>query len=163
MWGKNLITWTCSTIGTLFTSRLIFWWLMIILSRGCSSLKKSLLYVSTGGFWLPLNSFYYVFFRVQFQTFLKHSGGQVVLKTVILVFPISIIVIKVGDVFLLPYSNIFTQHYEFESEMFRLLSFKFLLMILWQERALGSTKPQFKIIIGWMRKIIMLFTILYIS
>ena len=53
-----------------------------------------------------------------------------VLKTVIFVLPFSIIVIKVGDVFLLPYSNIFTQHYEFESEMFRLLSFKFLLMIL---------------------------------
>ena len=53
-----------------------------------------------------------------------------VLKTVIFVFPISIIVIKVGDVFLLPYSNISTQHYEIENEMFRLLSFKFLLMIL---------------------------------
>ena len=61
---------------------------------------------------------------------IKHSGRQVVLKTVILVFPINIIVIKVGDVLLLPYSNIFPQHYEFESEMFRLLSFKFLLMIL---------------------------------
>ena len=53
-----------------------------------------------------------------------------VLETVILVFSISIIVIKVGDVFLLLYSNILTQHYEIESEMFRLLSFKFLLMIL---------------------------------
>ena len=50
-----------------------------------------------------------------------------VLKTVIFVFPVSIIVIKVGDVFLLPYSNIFTQQNEIENEMFLLLSFKFLL------------------------------------
>ena len=52
---------------------------------------------------------------------------------------------------------------KFENEMFRLLSFKFLLMILWQEGGLGSTELQFKIIIGWMRKIIMLLTLLYIS
>ena len=51
-----------------------------------------------------------------------------VLKTVIFVSPISIIVIKVGDVFLLPNSNIFTQQYEIENEMSRLLSFKFVLM-----------------------------------
>ena len=126
-------------------------------SSGDISLQKSLLYVSTGGFWLPLNSFYYISFRQQFQTVRRHSGGQVVLKTVIFVFPISIIVIKVGDVFLLPYSNISTQHYEIENEMFRLLSFKFLLMILWQERALWLTKQQFKIIIGWIRKIIMIY------
>ena len=43
-----------------------------------------------------------------------------VLKTVIFVLPISIIAIKVGDVFVLPYSKIFTQHYEIENEMFRL-------------------------------------------
>ena len=84
------------------------------------SLEKSLLYVSTVGFWLPLNFFYYIFFRQQFQTFPKQSGWQVVLKTVIFVLPISIIAIKVGDVFVLPYSNIFTQHYKIENEMFRL-------------------------------------------
>ena len=89
-------------------------------SSGDSSLEKNLLYVSTGGFWLPLKFFYYIFFRQQFQTFSKHSGGQVVLKTVIFVLPISIIAIKVGDVFVLPYSIIFAQHYEIESEMFRL-------------------------------------------
>ena len=126
-------------------------------SSGDISLQKSLLYVSTGGFWLPLNFFYYIFSGQQFQIFPKHSGGQVVLKTVIFVFPISIIVIKVGDVFLLPYSNISTQHYEIENKMFRLLSFKFLLMILWQEGALWPTKQQFKIIIGWIRKIIMIY------
>ena len=43
-----------------------------------------------------------------------------VLKTVIFVLPISIIAIKVGDVFVLPYSNIFTRHYDIENEMFRL-------------------------------------------
>ena len=68
-----------------------------------------------------------------------------VLKTVIFVLPISIIVIKVGDVFLLPYSNNFTQQYEIENELFRLSSFNFLLLIpfngsvLRQEVALGST------------------------
>ena len=86
-----------------------------------------------------------------------------VLEKGIFVLPISIIVIKVGDVFLLPYSNIFTQLYEIENEVFRLSSFKFLSMILWQEGALGSTKLQLKIIIGWTRKIIMLLTLLYIS
>ena len=96
-------------------------------SSGDISLQKSLIYVYTGGFWLPLNFFYCIFFRQQFQTFPKHSGGQVVLKTVIFVFPVSIIVIKVGDVFLLQYSNIFTQQNEIENEMFLLLSFKFLL------------------------------------
>ena len=102
-------------------------------SSGDISLQKSLLYVSSGGFWLPFNSFYCTFFRQQFQTFPKHSGGQVVLKTVIFIFSISIIVIKVGDVFVLPYSNIFTQRFEIENEMFRLLRFKSLLLILWQE------------------------------
>ena len=54
-----------------------------------------------------------------------------VLKTVIFVLAISIIVIKVGDVSLLPYSNVFRQQYEIENELFcLLLSFKFLLMIL---------------------------------
>ena len=89
-----------------------------------ASLQKSLLYVLTGGFWLPLNSSYYVFLRQQFQTFPKRSGGQVVLETVVFVLPIGIIVVKMGDVFLLPYSNICTQQYEVENEMFRLLSFK---------------------------------------
>ena len=72
-----------------------------------------------------------------------------VLETVIFLLAISIIVIKVGDVFLLPYSKIFAQQYENENEMFNLLSFRFLLMILWQEGGLGSTELQFKIIIGW--------------
>ena len=84
------------------------------------SLEERLLSVSTGGFWLPLNFFYYIFFRQQFQTFPKRAGGQVILKKVIFVLPISIIAIKVGDVFVLPYSNIFTQHFEIENEMFRL-------------------------------------------
>ena len=53
-----------------------------------------------------------------------------VLKMVILVLPISIIRIKVGDVFLSLYSNIFTQRFEIENEMFRLLRFKYLLLIL---------------------------------
>ena len=53
-----------------------------------------------------------------------------VLETVIFLLAISIIVIKVGDVFLLPYSKIFAQQYENENEMFNLLSFRFLLMIL---------------------------------
>ena len=65
--------------------------------------------------------------------------------------------------FFYPNSNIFTLQYEIENEMFRLLSFKFFLMIFWQEGALGSTKLQIKIIIGWIRKIIMLLTLLYIS
>ena len=65
--------------------------------------------------------------------------------------------------FFYPNSNIFTQQYEIENEMFRLLGFKFLLMNLWQEGALGPTTLQFKIIIGWIRKIIMLLTLLYIS
>ena len=65
--------------------------------------------------------------------------------------------------FFYPNSNIFMQKYDIENEMFRLLSFKFLLMILWQESDLGSTKLQFKIIIGWIREIIMLITLLYIS
>ena len=44
-----------------------------------------------------------------------------VLETVIFVLPIAINVIKVGNVFLLPYSNIFTQQHEIENEMFLLL------------------------------------------
>ena len=43
-----------------------------------------------------------------------------VLEMVIFVLPIGIIVIQVGNVFLLPYSNIFTRQYEIENEMFRL-------------------------------------------
>ena len=42
------------------------------------------------------------------------------LKSVV-VLPIGIIVIQVGTVFLLPYSNIFTRQYEIENEMFRKL------------------------------------------
>ena len=143
MWEKNLITFTCSTIQHSFHFEID---LLVTYHyrRACFMFR-------------PVD---FDFLSTSFTT--SFSGNnfrhfQVVLKTVIFVFPISIIVIKVGDVFLLPYSNISTQHYEIENEMFRLLSFKFLSMILWQEGALWPTKQQFKIIIGWIRKIIMIY------